>query len=122
LKERSPFENLIGDFLFSVKSFFISHDKYLIIGLFLCFLPIPIGGLLALIIALLGFFFQSKGLFERDEKNLILLIFMLSFFNIFITYYFLSSAFEAVNLLLENLFNFFRDLFFYLFGKSNNYV
>ena len=122
MKERSPFENLIGDFLFSVKSFFISHDKYLIIGLFLCFLPIPIGGLLALIIALLGFFFQSKGLFERDEKNLILLIFMLSFFNIFITYYFLSSAFEAVNLLLENFFNFFRDLFFYLFGKSNNYV
>ena len=122
MKERSPYENLIGGFLFSVRSFFISHDKYLIVGLFLCFLPIPIGGLLALIVALLGFFFQRRGLFERDEKNLILFIFILAILNMFITYYFLSSAFESVSQLLENFFNFFRDLFFYLFGKPNNYV
>jgi len=122
LKERSPFENLIGNFFLSVKSFFISHDKYLIVGLFLCFLPIPIGGLLALIISLLGFFFQSRGLFERDENNLILFILILSIFNMFITYYFLSSAFESVTILLENFFNFFRNIFFYLFSKSNNYV
>ena len=122
MKERSPYENLIGSYLFSVRSFFVSHDKYLIVGLLLCFLPIPMGGLLALIIALLGFFFQTRGLFDRDETNLLLCIFILSILNIFITYYFLSSAYEFVNLLLENFLHFFRDLFFYLFGKTNNYV
>ena len=115
---QSPYETLGGHFLFSTKSFITNHDKYLIIGFFMCFLPLPIGGLIAFIISLIAIHFHKKGLFQKDERNLILVLIPLSLVNILLTSYLMLNLYDKSNLVLFSLISLIVEFFFPGSGSS----
>ena len=119
---QSPYETLGGNFLYSIRSFITNHDKYLIIALFMCFLPLPVGGLIAFVISMIALPFYKKGLFQYNERNLILVLIPLSLVNIILTSFLLFNIYDNSNVLLFSFINLLVEFFFPSAGPTGSTI
>ncbi|MDI9347590.1 MAG: hypothetical protein QM538_03720 [Methylacidiphilales bacterium] len=109
--ERSPFEHSVSGISKQVGSFFRKHDAYLNIALLLCFVPIPLAGLLAFIIGVVGALYQAQNLFPTNERLYISVILFLAIVNtILFTYLYYSYILSLVT--------FFKSLLMFLVPDS----
>ena len=90
----SPFSNLFTGLNFNLRRFFSRHDNYLNTAFILSIIPLPFTALIAMLISLIGIYFQSKNKFQVDEKRYLLVIIVLSIINLFFVYFFYSFAVE----------------------------
>ena len=95
---KSPFEDFFVDLLFNIRNSFNKHDKYLNVALILAITPLPFFGSIAILIASLGFYLNSKNKFAIDEKPRLYVITVLGVINTIIT---LAVAFNVYNYVFE---------------------
>ena len=109
--ERSPFEHSVSGVSKQVGNFFRKHDAYLNVALLLCFVPIPLAGILAFIIGIIGAGYQTKNLFPTNERLYIAVILFLAVANtILFTYLYYSYVLS--------LLAFFKSLLLFLVPNS----
>ena len=90
----SPFSNLFTGLNFNLRNFFLRHDNYLNTAFILSIIPLPFTAVIAMLISLIGIYFQSKNKFQVDEARYLLVIIVLSIINLFFVYFFYSFAAE----------------------------
>ena len=87
----SPFQTALNNFGKNIKNFFSIHDNFLLLALFIAFIPFLIPQILALIIAAFGLYFQFNKSFETNELPLIMAIIIIAVVNIFLGAYIFDS-------------------------------
>jgi len=113
-QSQSPYDVLKGNLFFKIRSFFLNHDRYLLLALFLCFIPFPLGGMIAFVISLVAIPLYKKDLFQNDERNFILLLFPLSLINILLTSFLLLKFYKNSNDFVLSVINFIHQAILYL--------
>ena len=92
----SPFQTALNNFGKNIKNFFSIHDNFLLLALFIAFVPFLIPQIIALIIAAFGLYFQFNKSFETNELPLIMAIIIIAVVNIFLGAYIFDSIYNTI--------------------------
>ena len=91
-----PFQTALSNFGKNIKNFFSIHDNFLLLALFIAFIPFLIPQIIALIIAAFGLYFQFNKSFETNELPLIMAIIIIAVVNIFLGAYIFDSIYNTI--------------------------
>tara|TARA_B100001939_G_scaffold348177_1_gene373474 strand:+ start:4621 stop:4977 length:357 start_codon:yes stop_codon:yes gene_type:complete len=109
----SPFISLLDNIRNNIGDFFRKHDNFLLFALIISFFPFFIPQMIALIICLVGLYFQFSGAFKPiNELPLIITIVIICVLNLL----FGVLIVETLKNISYGIFDFFGDLFKNIFN------